>query len=209
MNKREIEELFEIDNMFKKICRDSILQGKSAKFDDNFYKLLSFKFGSLTVGERIENEETAGNCYFYALLLCRAIPRSSLKHGYLHNLEKTVNNEKIKFPHAWVETGDFVYDATAKQAFVKKDYYQSFGAEVNRSYLYENICNPYFLFKLGVMAVKERPMLAQELMEYDGFKKIDGDFKRECLRAVIDVKSTEILNINLEDEKLEKEKFSS
>lgn len=196
MNELTVKQLWEIDFVYKKICRKAIVQGKAVNFDDEFYNLLSFQFGNSTVGQRIKNEETAGNCYFYALLLCRSMHKSTLKHGYLRRLDRQVENKKIEFSHAWVETEEFVYDVTSRQIFGKKYFYENFDAEVCRSYLHENLRNPYILFRLGINAVKERPMLAHELMEYDEFQKVDKDYVRECLRQILDRKSTEIISLN-------------
>lgn len=152
--------------LFNYICNKAIKKGKAQSFSDEFYSKLKTEFAGINCGEILKTANTNGKCYFYSLLLAKALEGGTLIVGKLNALNSNIRNEYIdEFGHGWVEKDGLVYDTTSKQIFNKDWYYKKFNAEVKQSYLSEELNNPDLFFKLGINAVKDRSELVKPLFE--------------------------------------------
>ena len=197
MHMNEAIEIWRINREYEKICKQAVVEKWSFPFTDSFYGLFKFRFGDESVGKRIKEEDTVGNCYFYSLLLARAMPKSQLMHGFLHKLDIDGEKRKIVFAHAWVERGNMVFDTTARQVFNKDDYYRTFDVKVYRKYPFEDLKGRYKFFKLATQAVNNRPMLASEVAQHKAFENIRDDYKKQCIKKIDDIETKRILENNL------------
>lgn len=162
--RRDDEDVYYTFKGFQTRC---INQGYAFRFDDDFYDRLTLAIGDKTVGEMIRDSITVGKCYFYALLLSRAIKDSTLVHGSLHKLDKEINDHLYQeFKHAWVEKDGYVFDTTARMVFKKEVYYHRMQVEVEKRYEKSDQMENLTFVKLGKYAVSLRPVLK------DRFEKI-------------------------------------
>lgn len=202
MGMQDAIEIWRVNMDYENVCKSAVKQKWAVAFSDELYSALNFKFGNKTVGQRLKEEDTVGNCFFYALMLAKSMPNCVLKHGFLHRLDiNAENGEKILFAHAWVERGDFVYDTTSRQVFNRNFFYKTFDAKVYRTCHPNDLKSLRMFFKLGTQAVNNRPMLAHELLEYREFEKLDLDFVKKCVSVLDDEETKTILKKNFELEK--------
>lgn len=165
--------------IFSKIIKNGVKKRQAKEFDESFYNSLTHEYEGEEFGKILASSSTSGNCYFYALLLARAIPNSTLKIGYLNTLNTSIRDEYFeRFGHSWVEVGSKVYDTTARTVFDKEFYYKYFGAEPTKSVDYQELCDDVKFFALGLNAVRYRPELFNKYKEYT--KNIYSKYKSDC-----------------------------
>lgn len=142
---------------FSEIAKKLLKKKKAVQFDDKFYAELKKEFWNGPYGECLKNEETIGNCYFYALFLAKSIKDSTLKIGVLNRLNMNVRGEYYQpFHHSWVEYGNFVLDTSLKMVFLKTEYYNKYFVEALKTFSYDDLKNEQTFFELGCNAVSYR-----------------------------------------------------
>lgn len=162
----------EICIMFGKIKLMALKQGKGFVFDNSFYDSIKTKYGNESIGEILKNDNTSGCCYFYALLLAYALEGSCLKTGVLHRLDLNKNDAYYEeFGHAWVECGDYIFDTTAKQIFLKDFYNINFMVEERKVFDHSHLQNKETFQNFASFAVKNRPELLARFSENDNIKE--------------------------------------
>lgn len=158
----------EICLTFRRIKFLALKQGKGFVFDNCFYDSIKTKYGNESIGEILKNDNTSGCCYFYALLLAYAMEGSCLKTGVLHRLDLNKNDAYYEeFGHAWVECGNFVFDTTAKQVFLKDFYKTNFMVEERKVFDHSHLQNKENFLNFASFAVKNRPELLARFFEND------------------------------------------
>lgn len=169
------------------ILKQSKKLKKAICFDDCFYDLLSKKIGKIETGQFIKYSETMGNCYFFALILARAMPCCELKLGVLHSLDRNIRDCYYEeFEHSWVEKGDFVYDTTARMIFNKEFYYRQFNVEILKTYSSSELKNVDVFCDLGINAIKNRTELSASLFMCEEIKSISKKNFEDKISMIID-----------------------
>ncbi len=171
---------------------------KAKPFDDKLYSLLNKKIGNRTVGEMIQQDETNGCCYFYALLFAKSSPKFKLAHGYLHALDK-IDYSYEPFDHAWVESEDFVYDTSFKAVVDKDYYYKKFRVE---KYMEYSQLNSQEVAELAIKALENKAQLIPVLQEMDEFKMVSSDFVESVAKDLFNERvARRIIEVKKEQEK--------
>ncbi len=153
---RKLIKPYQEDAMFHYVVKKALKKYKAFPFSQNVYEKLTMDCNGKTYGDMLRDDYTSGYCYFYATLLCKALPDSILRLGVLNTLNTDHEYYYSEFGHAWVEFNNFVYDTSSKMIFNKDFYYQNYDASVKETYTHIDLENPDIFFKLAVNAVKDR-----------------------------------------------------
>lgn len=192
--KKLMRNILEQTLTFYKVSSQAIKTKKGLRFDDKFYDLFSQKIGKYETGKFIEQKETKGYCYFFALILARAMPGCKLQIGTLHRLDRNVRDCYYEeFEHSWVEKGNFVYDTTTKMIFDKEFYYKNYYAEVLKTIDFEELKDTETFCSLGINAIKNRPELTDSLFLCEEMKEVSKDKFNKKMESVYDSSSKKII----------------
>ena len=157
---------------------------ESYDFDDLVYEALDMEYGNKTIGEILENANTARNPNYYSYLLALNAPNSKLLKGFI-----TVDDKVILY--SWVEKEEFVYDIVTKKLIYKDFFYETFKPEVTALYHDAVFKKDVIQFCVGIKTVENTPELVKEFLSYKGFNKIN---KKTVLKILTEIDNEKTKN---------------
>ncbi len=193
---------YQTGHYYDKISKKALRKKQAKAFDDTFYQKYSdINLGKYTFGEYLKKTSTIGCCHFYALLLAKCTPNSTLKVGELKALESSVRDEYVEpFEHSWVEVENLVLDTTSKQIYNKDYYYKEFSPQVYKEYSQKDLHNEKTFLLHLYWSLKNREFLLENSFDND-FKNKYNKYKNdnEFVKKINEIKKEYNILINAFD----------
>lgn len=181
MKKKVYANVIIMEDELHRAIQKALKKEIAREFDGPFFAMLARKSDEFS--ETLQTNSTKGYCYSYAMLLSWFLPNCKLVHGVLDKFPVLGDDggSYDEFEHAWVETGKFVYDTSAKCVFDKEQYYKIFAARAKQTFSKQDLSNRKVLNKLCSHALHLRPEMANIFCKFKPFSDMPSTkhFKKE------------------------------